>query len=173
MIKIINKLCYYIKNILLPIVFFATLYILGFMFQRLNKQVFGANFLEFVQVALPFVILIILLIVNTLLKHYNVKNCFFYNFTSFLVMLTIFFFCYRALFDKNMYMWHKYTYKINFNYFSDQIGPIKVMLYMLSFANVVLIIEEYLKKTPKKKDDFKDKKEFKEEINKKKLDFYE
>ena len=99
---------------------------------------------------LPFLLLMIILIFNTFLKHDNVRNCFFYNFTSLLVMIVIFIFCYRALFDQNMYMWHKYTYKINFNYFSDQLGPTKIMLYVLSVANILLIIEGYMKKDKKK-----------------------
>ena len=150
MLKIANKFCYYLKNILLPILLVATIYIIGYMFQRLGKDMFGANLMEFMSVVLPFLLLMIILIFNTFLKHDNVRNCFFYNFTSLLVMIVIFIFCYRALFDQNMYMWHKYTYKINFNYFSDQLGPTKIMLYVLSVANILLIIEGYMKKDKKK-----------------------
>ena len=131
---------------MLPIVMTATIYIVVYMFQRLKKDLFGANFMEFVSVILPFFILLVLVLVNSFFKQDGVRNSFFYNFTSFLVMLTITYFCYRALFDQNMYFWHKYGYNINFNYFSDQIAPIKVMLYVLSFANIVLVIEGYLNK---------------------------
>ena len=43
-----------------------------------------------------------------------------------------------------MFLWHKYGYNINFNYFSDQIASIQVMLYGLSLANILLIIKDKL-----------------------------
>ena len=143
--KILNKIFYILKNILLPILLFATIYIIVFMFQRLQKELFGANFMEFLGIILPFIILIILFIVNAFLKQDSVQSNMFYNIVSFLVMITIFIFCYRALFDQNMFLWHKYGYNINFNYFADQVAPMKVMLYGLSIANVLLIVDEYLK----------------------------
>lgn len=145
MIKILNKLFYILKNILLPILLVATIYIVTYMFHRLDKEVFGANFMEFVSVIAPFVLLLILIITNIFLKQISVKNNFFYNVTSFIVMLTIFIFCYRSLFDQNMILWHKYTYNINFNYFSDQIAVIKVLLYCLSVSNILIMIDGYIK----------------------------
>ena len=43
-----------------------------------------------------------------------------------------------------MFLWHKYGYNINFNYFSDQMASIKVMLYGLSLANILLIVKDKL-----------------------------
>ncbi len=151
MIKILNKFLYYLKNIMLPIVFILTIYIVIFMFKRLEKEVFGANLMEFIGIILPFIVLLILIIINPFLKIKNVKEDFFYNLVSFLVMLTILVFCYRALFDKNMFMWHKYGYNINFNYFADQIAPIKVMLYGLSLTNIFLIVHGKLVDNQKNK----------------------
>ncbi len=151
MTKILNKMFYYLKNIMLPLLMFATIYIVMMMFQRLEKEPFGANFGEFLGIILPFIVLIILLIVNTFLKHDEVRNSLFYNLVSFMVMLTIAIFCYRAMFDKNMVMWHRYKYNINFTYFTDQIAPFKVMLYLLSFSNVMLIIKGYLNNKDKVK----------------------
>lgn len=145
MTKILNKLFYLLKNIMLPLLLVATIYIVIFMFRRLEKELFGANFLEFLSVIFPYLLLIILVITNVFMKQDTVKDNIFYNITSFLVMLTIFVFCYRAFTDQNMYLWNKYGYNINFNYFSDQIAPIKVMLYGLSFANIMLMIEHHLK----------------------------
>lgn len=150
--KILNKMFYILKNILLPILLFATIYIIVFMFKRLEKEIFGANFMEFAGIIVPFILLIILLVINFFLKHDIVRNNLFYNLVSFIVMLTIFVFCYRALFDQNMFLWHKYGYNINFNYFADQVAPIKVMLYGLSIANILLIVEEYIKDKKEKKD---------------------
>ena len=47
MTKILNKLIYILKNILLPLTFIATIYITVFMFKRLEKDIFGANLFEF------------------------------------------------------------------------------------------------------------------------------
>ncbi len=145
MTKIFNKLFYYIKNLVLPFLMFATIYIVVMMFQRLGKEPFGANFLEFIEVILPYILLIILLLINTFLHQDEVRNNIFYNLTSFLVMLTIFVFCYRALFDKNLILWHKLKYDIDFNYFTDQIAPMKTLLYLLSAANIILIVKGYIK----------------------------
>ena len=144
MTKILNKLIYILKNILLPLTFIATIYITVFMFKRLEKNIFGANLFEFLKVVIPFIILLILILVNSFLNIKNVKDNIFYNITSFIVLITISIFCYRALFDQNMFLWHKYGYNINFNYFSDQIASIQVMLYGLSLANILLIIKDKL-----------------------------
>ncbi len=159
--KVLNKILYILKNILLPILMIVTIYIVALMFQRLKKELFGANFTEFISVIFPFFLLIILCLTNFIFEQNNVRNSLFYNVTSFFVMLTITYFCYRALFDKNMYFWYKYGYDINFNYFSDQIAPMKIMLYVLSFANIILMIEGYVKgnnNESKKKTKVNDKK---------------
>ena len=122
----------------------ATIYITVFMFKRLEKDIFGANLFEFLKVVIPFIILLILILVNSFLNIKTVKDNIFYNLTSFIVLITISIFCYRALLDQNMFLWHKYGYNINFNYFSDQIASIQVMLYGLSLANILLIIKDKL-----------------------------
>lgn len=144
MTKILNKLIYILKNILLPLTFIATIYITVFMFKRLEKDIFGANLFEFLKVVIPFIILLILILVNSFLNIKTVKDNIFYNLTSFIALITISIFCYRALLDQNMFLWHKYGYNINFNYFSDQIASIQVMLYGLSLANILLIIKDKL-----------------------------
>ena len=162
MTKILNKLFYYIKNILLPILLVATIFIIMQMFQRLDKNPFGANFFEFLEVIFPYILLIILLVVNVFLNNKEVKDNLFYNLVSFMVILMISVFCYRALFDQNMLMWHRYKYKINFSYFTDQIAPMKVSLYLLSFSNIILIIKGYLTDSKKDKNN---KKELKKTLN--------
>lgn len=151
MIKILNKMFYYIKNLVLPFLLVVTIYIVMMMFQRLEKEPFGANFFEFLEVILPYIVLLILLLVNTFLRQDVVRNNLFYNLVSFMVVGTIGIFCYRAILDKNMLMWHKYKYDINFTYFTDQIAPMKVMLYLLSFSNVMLIIKGYFNNNKEKK----------------------
>ena len=158
MTKILNKLFRILHIIMLPILLVATIYIVMFMFQRLEKEIFGANFTEFLGVIFPYLLLIILNIINMFLKQNNVKDNLFYNTTAFLVMIVITVFCLRALFDQNMFLWHKYGYNMNFNYFSDQIAPMKVMLYGLSIANVVLMIDGYIKSENKSEKNLKIKK---------------
>lgn len=145
MIKLLNKLIFHLKNLILPIDLVATIFIVMNMFQRLGKDIFGSNLLEFIQIIFPFVLLLILWFINLIFKNESIKNNTFYNIVSILVVCTIFIFCYRAIMDENMLFWHKYGYKINFNYFSDQIGPIKVMLYGLSIADILFIISSMIK----------------------------
>lgn len=155
MTKIINKLLYILKNILFPVIFFATIYIVVFMFKRLEKDIFGASLMEFIQIVLPFILLLILNLITIFLNTKEVKNNIFYNITSFLVMLVISVFCYRALMDKNMFLWYKYGYNINFNYFADQVAPIKVMLYGLSLSSILLMIKGKIGED--KREDIKEK----------------
>ena len=145
MIKILNKILFHLKNIILPITLVATIFIVYFMFERLGKSIFGDSLLEFVEVILPFALLFILNLINLFLNQKEVKENTFYNISSFFVVLVIAIFCIRALFDGNMYFLHQYTYRINFNYFSDQIAAIKVMLYGLIVGNILLMIANYIK----------------------------
>ena len=145
MVKVLNKIILFLKNVLLPILLIATIFIVFNMFDRLGKEPFGENFMEFLGVILPFIILLILNLINIFAKQTEVKENTFYNVTSLLVMIVICIFCFRALFDQNMYYIHKYSYKMNFNYFADQVAAIKVMLYGLSFSNILLMITNALK----------------------------
>ena len=109
MIKILNKFLFHLKNIMLPILLIVTIYIVGFMFQRLGKNIFGENLLEFIEVVFPFLLLIILSLVNLFQNQDEVKDNIFYNATSILVVSVIAIFCIRALFDSNMFFLHKYN----------------------------------------------------------------
>ena len=145
LVKSINKLLYYLKNIILPLLMIATIYIIMFMFERLEKDILGANLMEFIKVVLPYILLIIVSLINYFFHQDEVKNNIYYNITSFLVMLTIAVFVSRALLDTNMIFWHKYGYYMNFNYFADQLSAIKIMLYGLSIINIILMITNYIK----------------------------
>ena len=150
MLNILNKIALYLKNILLIIVFPIVIYILSYMFQRLSKEMFGENLFEFLDVIIPFLLLIILNLVNIFAKQNEVKNNFYYNVTSLLCMIVIAIFCCRSVMDSNMYFLHKYEHHINFNYFSDQIAPIKIMLYGLSISNILLMVSNAIKITDNK-----------------------
>ena len=139
MTNLINKILLVVKNILLPILLMVTIFIVNYMFQRIGKKILGEDLIEFILVILPFILIIILNIINIFFNQKAVKDNIYYNVTSTLVVLVISIFCIRALFDKNMYFLHKYGYNINFNYFSDQIAAMKVMLYGLSLSNILLM----------------------------------
>ena len=145
MVKILNKITFHLKNIMLPILLIFTIYIVSMMFQRLGKNLFGEDMLEFIEVIAPFVLLIILNLLNLFLSQKEVRDNVYYNMTSFLVMVVITIFAYRACFDGKMYFLHQYSYRINFNYFADQIAAIKVMLYGLSFGNIILMLANYVR----------------------------
>lgn len=145
MIKILNRLLFHLKNIILFITLVATIFIVMFMFQRLEKDIFGSNLLEFISIIFPFTLIIMLSLINLFFKQKTIIDNTFYNITSFLVSIVISIFCYRAIMDQNMLFWHKYGYNMNFNYFSDQISAIKVMLYGLSLANIILMINGFIK----------------------------
>ena len=145
MIKILNRLLFHLKNIILFVTLVATIFIVMYMFQRLEKDIFGTNLLEFISIVIPFLLIIMLSLINLFFKQKAIIDNTFYNITSFLVSIVISIFCYRALMDQNMLFWHKYGYNMNFNYFSDQVSAMKVMLYGLSFANIILMINGFIK----------------------------
>lgn len=151
MINIINKMFSFLKVILLLAAFMITLYITMYMYYNLEKQPLGSDFMEFFANLLPYIILLVLFVINFVLRQKSVNNSIFYNLTCVIVFGAIIFMGYRALFDENMVLWHKTDYHINFEYFADQLSQIKVMVYGLIGANVLLMIEGFLSKEKKEK----------------------
>lgn len=139
--KILNGFFYILKHLLLIIAFVSTLYIIVYMYKRLNKSL-----TESIKVFLPYLVLFILFCINLIARQKGVTNNIFYNITCCLVLVTICYCGYRAIFDNNMLMSNKMEYKIQFNYYSDIISPMKIMLYGLSFANICLMFDQPEKK---------------------------
>ncbi|MEG1494956.1 MAG: hypothetical protein RSA48_02615 [Bacilli bacterium] len=146
MLKVLNKIFYILKLFLLLISFGFTFYIIVFMYKRLDK-----NLIQSVSVFLPYVILFLLFAINMILDQKVVKDNLFYNMTSCLVFCLFIFVGYRAIFDPNMIATIRLGYNINFNYYSDMISPLQIMLYGLSISNVLLFISGLKEKAPKKK----------------------
>lgn len=142
MINKINKVFLYTKVLLLFIAFLLTVYITMYMYLSLEMKPFGKDFLEFFLVILPFVVLLMLFVINISGKEATINDNIFYNITCIVVMVAILYMELRAMFDQNMVLWHKTNYHINFDYFKSQLSSIRVMLYGLSFANLLLIVEE-------------------------------
>lgn len=146
MIKMFNKIFNILKILMVLLGLALTLYILIFMYQRLEKNPFGESFFEFFGVLLPFILTLIMFTVNIALKQKNVTGNTFYNASCVIALIAIIYFGYRALMDHNMVFLSKDGYGINFNYFADQITQIKVLLYIMVVANIFLIIEGKLNK---------------------------
>ena len=141
MIRLINKLMYILKLLLLLVSFGFTFYIIIFMYQRLDKSL-----LQAIPVFLPYLLLFILFAVNLIFDQTVVKNNFFYNFTCCLVFVLFIYVGYRAIADNYMVAKIRLGYNINFNYYSDMISPLQVMLYALSGANIFLMFTKEKKR---------------------------
>lgn len=144
MIKIFNKLFCIIKIIMLCLCFMITLYVLFYMYHNLGKNPFGNSFFEFFGTLFPFVLLLILFTINFSLKQKYITNNIFYNCSCVIALISIFYIGFRTLYDQNMIFWAKDSFNINFNYFSDQITQVKVLVYLMSVTNIWLMIQNRL-----------------------------
>jgi len=133
--KVLNIFLSILKVILLFVSFVLTFYIIMAMYQRMGK-----NFLEALDIFIPYVILLILLLLNHVLGHKHITSNSFYNITCCLVFLLFIFVSYRTMFDNYMLLSYKNSYKMSFYYFSDMIQPLKALLYLLITGNICLII---------------------------------
>ena len=137
MVKILNGMFYFLKFILLLAAFGTSLYVLIAMYQRLEKDMVNLIF-----VFIPYIVLLALFIINMFFRQTGVTKNVFFNITCCLVFFTIAFLALRSIFDVNMiYRW-KNTYHINFNFFSDMLTFINVMIYGLCIADVFLMFSE-------------------------------
>jgi len=133
--KVLNVILSILKIILLFVSFVLTFYIIMAMYQRLEK-----SFLESLDIFIPYVVLLILLLLNHVLGQKHVTSNTFYNLTCCLVFSLFIFVAYRTMFDNYMLLSLRNTYKMSFYYFSDMIQPLKALLYLLITGNVSLII---------------------------------
>lgn len=133
--KIINILLIFIKFLFLLISFVLTFNIVLRMYERLGK-----NYIESIPVFIPYIVLFLLFSINFIFRQKRVNNCIFYNITCCLVFAMLIFCGYRAMNDEYMLLYIRLgDYHINFNYYADIIAPMKVMLYLLSISNVILM----------------------------------
>lgn len=133
--KVINILLIFIKFLFLLISFVLTFNIVLRMYERLGK-----NYIESIPVFIPYIVLFLLFSINFIFRQKRVNNCIFYNITCCLVFAMLIFCGYRAMNDEYMLLYIRLgDYHINFNYYADIIAPMKVMLYLLSISNVILM----------------------------------
>ena len=129
--QIFNGLFYFLKFLLFIASFALTLFIIVQMYRRLGK-----NIMESVKVFLPYLIIILLFVVNLFAKQESVTKNIFYNLTCTLVFTTIILVGLRAMYDSNMVLREQLGRNINFNYFGYFIPFMKIMLYGLSISNI-------------------------------------
>lgn len=134
--KILSKIFNIIKFILMFVSFSLILIGVLFTYKRLDKSI-----LEAFNIFLPFIIIIVLTIVNMFSKKAKVSENLLFNFTSILVFLCIIIIGIRAKFDTNMLLYHKYQINYNPSYLSDNLSSIKVLLYCLSGANLFILLK--------------------------------
>lgn len=145
--KIFNGLFYGLKFLLLIAALGLTLFVLIRMNVRLEK-----NMMSILPELIPFVLLLILFIVNMIFKQKGVTKCLFYNLTCCLVLTTIVLVSLRAIMDTNMVLNGKYGYGIDFNFFDNFLAYIDIMVYGLSIANILFMFREKDKNVEKSKE---------------------
>lgn len=135
MIKIVNKILFYTKIILLLIAFTVTLYI---SFMKIDT--YNHSILSIIPIFIPLLLVLIVFIFSLFL---NIgKDSIFFNIVCVLVLLSIVIIDYRAIFDTNLIP----KTKINYQFFDISINRMKIMLYLTFISNILLIFYEKKKK---------------------------
>lgn len=145
MTKIFNGLFYFLKFILYVVAVGASLYVLFRMYQRLNKPL-----VQLFNVFIPHIVLFVLFAINMFFRQKAVTKNVFFNLTCCLVFGTISFLALRSILDPYMVYNLKNSFNINFNYFSDAVAFITVMLYGLCIADIFLMLSDIHFKKKKK-----------------------
>lgn len=135
--KMLNGMFFILKIVLLLLSMGITLYIVLSMYKRINK-----NIIDSVNIFLPFLLILIIYMINIFLKQDGVNKNLFYNLTSCLVFMITILIGYRAIFDKNLLLNGIMGYNIDFIYFSDYLSFMKIMLYGLLLGNLFFMVTE-------------------------------
>lgn len=143
--QILNAIFYFLKFLFFVAAFALTLFIMVQMYQRLGK-----NIMESVKVFLPYLLIIVLFIINLFARQISVTRNLFYNITCTLVFTTIIVVGFRAMLDPNMVLREQLGRNINFNFFDYFIPFMKIMLYGLCVSNLFLM---FTGKKQKKKEE--------------------
>ena len=145
MTKILNGMFYLLKFLLIVLAFGSSLYVLVAMYKRLDK-----NMIDLLRVFIPYMVLIVLWILNIFFRQQSVTKNVFYNLTCCLVFATIILLACRALFDESMILILKTKYHTNFDFFSDMLTFVNVMIYGLCISDVFLALSDLKFNTKKK-----------------------
>ncbi len=131
MVKIINKILFYSKIVFLLIAFVITLYIL-----LIRMDTYGLSPLSIFPLFIPLLLVLIAFVFSFFLGIGN--DNLFYNLACVLVLLAIIVIDYRVVFDNNIIS--KTT--VNLNFFDLHTTKIKIMLYLTTVSNILLMIYE-------------------------------
>ena len=145
MSKILSKTFFLFKYILFIVAFALVLFGIIKTYQRLNKDLIDA-----IPTLFPLLLLFIVYIVNLFVKTKVISNNLFYNFVSFMCLISIIVVGYRAMFDTNMLLHEKYGIAYNTLFLADNLSFIKIMAYFLSVSNILIIISSFIDKNDKK-----------------------
>ena len=132
MFKVINKILFYTKIVLLLISFSLSLYL---SFMRMDFM--SSNILAIVPFFIPFFMLLILSVVGFAFDKGN-KNLL-YNLSCVLSYTSIILISLRSLFDKNII---QYGTTINYSFFANHEIKIKLLLYLMIIVNFILIFKK-------------------------------
>ena len=133
MLDLINKFLFYVKVILLLLVFTLILYILLSM-----NDYYGNQIINLVLICLPLLMVLIIFVISYFFKEGD--NNTFFNVGCLLSLIAILVVCIRTIFDKNMVLWMRGN--LNFYYFQNQMTQIKILSYCIFIGNLLLIYED-------------------------------
>lgn len=133
--KLLARLLYYLKYLFLVVAFVLVFYGILVTYQRLEKSLSLAF-----PVFLPFVVVLIIYIMNLFMKKDTIRDNILYNFTAILAFTGIIVVCLRSAFDDNMVMFAKYGIRYNPLFLSDNLSSIQILLYVLASCDILLVV---------------------------------
>ena len=133
--KLINKILFYSKIVLLLIAFTLTLYILF-----IKVDLYELSITSILPLFIPLLLVLIVFVFSFFLN--ITKDNAFFNIACILVLIAIIIVDYRTIFDNNIIS----KTKINIYFFDLATNKIKIMLYLTFISNILLIIYEKKKK---------------------------
>lgn len=143
--KVLSKMFEFLKIILFILATMAILFGILSTYSRLEKSLLDA-----ISIFIPFILLLVIYIVNLIRRDSKINDNLFLNFVSCIVFTAIIVFGVRAKLDTNMVLYHKYGINYNPSFFSDNLTFVVSMLYCLIVSNFFLIVSSVLGKEKKK-----------------------
>ncbi len=135
MLKIVNKIIFFLKVFLLLFDFIMTFYIMLMMNSYYENEILNIIF-----VCLPLFLVLIIFVVSFFFKEGDDNTLF--NVSSFLALIAILIVEFRTITDQDMVMWEKIS--INFYYFRNQIKLIKILGYSIFIGNLLITYHEHI-----------------------------
>lgn len=143
--KILAKMFGILKILLFILSIMSVLFGILSTYSRLEKSLLDA-----ISVFIPFILLLVIYIVNLFRRDSKINDNLLLNFVSCIVFAAIIVFGVRAKLDTNMVLYHKYGINYNPSFFSDNLTFVVSMLYCLIVSNFFLIVASVLGKEKKK-----------------------